>query len=140
MRRYVRPHGTSKVSFSKWPRPVLTEIEKIFPNALDRYANGQAKASIPGTLAAEPGPDLLPTVGSIERLDPRFDELVPPAERATVSWVGVAGPPSLRVRIIAVCRLLAVAVSVVTVVTWLKFWPPSVLLATSSRLPVPVVL
>ncbi|MFM7137981.1 MAG: SMP-30/gluconolactonase/LRE family protein [Planctomycetota bacterium] len=28
--------------------------------------------------AAEPGPDLLPTVGSIERLDPRFDALVPP--------------------------------------------------------------
>jgi len=27
---------------------------------------------------AEPGaPDLLPTVGSIERLDPRFDALVP---------------------------------------------------------------
>ena len=28
-------------------------------------------------LAAEPGPDLLPTVGSIERLDPRLDTLVP---------------------------------------------------------------
>jgi gluconolactonase len=28
--------------------------------------------------AAEPGPDMLPTVGSIERLDPRFDALVPP--------------------------------------------------------------
>ena len=27
--------------------------------------------------AAEPGPDLLPTVGSIERLDPRFNALVP---------------------------------------------------------------
>jgi hypothetical protein len=26
-----------------------------------------------GLTAAEPGPDLLPTVGSIERLDPRFD-------------------------------------------------------------------
>jgi len=32
----------------------------------------------PGLPAAEPGPDLLPTVGSIERLDPRFDALVPP--------------------------------------------------------------
>lgn len=30
-----------------------------------------------GVPAAEPGPDLLPTVGSIERLDPRFDALVP---------------------------------------------------------------
>jgi len=29
------------------------------------------------TMAAEHGPDLLPTVGSIERLDPRFDALVP---------------------------------------------------------------
>jgi len=29
------------------------------------------------TTAAEPGPDLLPTVGSIERLDPRLDALVP---------------------------------------------------------------
>ena len=28
--------------------------------------------------AAEGGPDLLPTVGSIERLDPRMDKLVPP--------------------------------------------------------------
>ena len=27
--------------------------------------------------AAEPGPDLVPSVGSIERLDPRFDALVP---------------------------------------------------------------
>lgn len=32
---------------------------------------------LPG-YAAEPGPDLIPTVGSIERLDPRFDALVPP--------------------------------------------------------------
>ena len=32
---------------------------------------------LPG-YAAEPGPDLVPTVGSIERLDPRFDALVPP--------------------------------------------------------------
>jgi len=29
------------------------------------------------TMAAEHGPDLLPTVGSIERLDPQFDALVP---------------------------------------------------------------
>ena len=31
----------------------------------------------PAVRAAEPGPDLVPSVGSIERLDPRFDALVP---------------------------------------------------------------
>ncbi len=41
-------------------------------------------------VAAEPGPDLLPTVGSIERLDPRFDELVPPAAAIEVLATGFA--------------------------------------------------
>jgi gluconolactonase len=41
-------------------------------------------------VAAEPGPDLLPTVGSIERLDPRFDALVPPAAAIEVLASGFA--------------------------------------------------
>jgi gluconolactonase len=40
--------------------------------------------------AAEPGPDLLPTVGSIERLDPRFDALVPPGAVIEVLGSGFA--------------------------------------------------
>ena len=38
--------------------------------------------------AAEPGPDLPPTVGSIERLDPRFDALVPADARIEVLAMG----------------------------------------------------
>jgi len=39
---------------------------------------------------AEPRPDLLPTVGSIERLDPRFDALVPPDAVIEVLAMGFA--------------------------------------------------
>jgi gluconolactonase len=41
-------------------------------------------------LAAEPGPDLPPTVGSIERLDERFDALVPPDAAIEVLATGFA--------------------------------------------------
>jgi gluconolactonase len=44
----------------------------------------------PGAPAAEPGADVLPTVGSIERLDPRFDALVPPAAVIEVLASGFA--------------------------------------------------
>jgi gluconolactonase len=44
----------------------------------------------PGVPAAEPGTDVLPTVGSIERLDPRFDALVPPAAVIEVLASGFA--------------------------------------------------
>jgi gluconolactonase len=40
--------------------------------------------------AAESGPDLLPTVGSIERLDPRLDTLVPKDARIEVLATGFA--------------------------------------------------
>ncbi len=43
-----------------------------------------------GVPAAEPGADVLPTVGSIERLDPRFDALVPPAAAIEVLASGFA--------------------------------------------------
>lgn len=45
--------------------------------------------------AAGPGTDLLPTVGSIERLDPRFDDLVPPGaviEVLATGFVWSEGP------------------------------------------------
>jgi gluconolactonase len=41
-------------------------------------------------VAAEPGPDLPPTVGSIERLDERFDALVPPDAVIEVLATGFA--------------------------------------------------
>jgi gluconolactonase len=44
----------------------------------------------PVARAAESGPDLLPTVGSIERLDPRFDSLVPPGAVIEVLASGFA--------------------------------------------------
>lgn len=40
--------------------------------------------------AADHGPDLLPTVGSIERLDPRLDALVPPGAAIEVLAMGFA--------------------------------------------------
>ena len=40
--------------------------------------------------AADHGPDLLPTVGSIERLDPRLDALVPPGASIEVLAMGFA--------------------------------------------------
>ena len=50
-----------------------------------------AVVSLVGTLdAAEHGPDRLPTVGSIERLDARFDALVPPGATIEVLAMGFA--------------------------------------------------
>lgn len=39
---------------------------------------------------AEPGAAVLPTVGSVERLDPRFDALVPPDAKIEVLAMGFA--------------------------------------------------
>jgi ATP-dependent DNA helicase RecQ len=40
---------------SFWPKPVLSDLERVLPGALDRFASGRPKVVIPEKLRAQPG-------------------------------------------------------------------------------------
>jgi gluconolactonase len=69
------------------PRPVFAPLQWL---AAALAISAIPLACRPTARAAEPGPDLLPTVGSIERLDPRLDALVPPEAVIEVLATGFA--------------------------------------------------
>jgi ATP-dependent DNA helicase RecQ len=39
----------------RWPKPMLAEVEKVVPEAIERYDNGRAKVIIPERLRPQPG-------------------------------------------------------------------------------------
>jgi len=63
-------------------------VRSVFTALVSLVSLALAAGSAAAARGAEHGPDLLPTVGSIERLDPRFDALVPKDAKIEVLATG----------------------------------------------------